>query len=276
MDPRITASFRSVFEPEASSTTKNNSSDWRSIRDVAQARSRYFGIRAGRKLINKAIGVNPREDTLSERSDTDAGKPIKRGIFNPATLGVPLPDKQTDILIANSFQKEGGAARAAFRSFTGIKQIFPNTHYLTLFRDDDSDDISGLRNGSLEATKARDLAMIDQSILGLYPDRDRRMSLFTPNVLANPLRIPISRFSAKLLHLHWVAWTMLEVEELANLNVPVVWTLHDTWAFTGGCHYTEDCSRFKQSCGMCPQLGSTDEEDLSICSGAGNRRLSPD
>ncbi len=33
--------------------------------------------------------------------------------------------------------------------------------------------------------------------------------------------------------------------------------------FTGGCHYDEDCGRFVECCGECPQLGSKDVHDLS-------------
>jgi glycosyltransferase involved in cell wall biosynthesis len=33
--------------------------------------------------------------------------------------------------------------------------------------------------------------------------------------------------------------------------------------FTGGCHYNVGCERYRESCGRCPQLGSTDENDLS-------------
>jgi len=44
---------------------------------------------------------------------------------------------------------------------------------------------------------------------------------------------------------------------------PVVRTLHDWNAFTGGCHQPDDCSRFVDYCGRCPQLGSDAADDLS-------------
>ena len=44
---------------------------------------------------------------------------------------------------------------------------------------------------------------------------------------------------------------------------PVVWTLHDSWAFTGGCHVPGECVRYRDACGACPALGSTRERDLS-------------
>jgi glycosyltransferase involved in cell wall biosynthesis len=33
----------------------------------------------------------------------------------------------------------------------------------------------------------------------------------------------------------------------------VFWTLHDTWAFTGGCHYEQGCKKFESECNACPQ-----------------------
>ena len=35
------------------------------------------------------------------------------------------------------------------------------------------------------------------------------------------------------------------------------------WAFTGGCHYDEECAGFQKQCGACPVLGSSKEKDLS-------------
>lgn len=36
-------------------------------------------------------------------------------------------------------------------------------------------------------------------------------------------------------------------------QVPVFMTLHDCAAFTGGCIYPKDCTRFEDRCGACPQ-----------------------
>jgi glycosyltransferase involved in cell wall biosynthesis len=39
-----------------------------------------------------------------------------------------------------------------------------------------------------------------------------------------------------------------------SAKVVVVWTLHDTWAFTGYCYQPLDCMRWKTGCGRCPQV----------------------
>jgi glycosyltransferase involved in cell wall biosynthesis len=36
---------------------------------------------------------------------------------------------------------------------------------------------------------------------------------------------------------------------------PVVWLLHDMWAFTGHVAYSYDCERWRTGCGSCPYLG---------------------
>ena len=55
----------------------------------------------------------------------------------------------------------------------------------------------------------------------------------------------------------------MQIETLARFDKPVVWTLHDMWAFTGGCHYSESCDRYLNTCGACPQLHSTQDGDIS-------------
>lgn len=46
---------------------------------------------------------------------------------------------------------------------------------------------------------------------------------------------------------------------LIKMNIPVVFTLHDCWFFTGKCfHYIDaNCDRFKQCCSKCPKLRSS-------------------
>jgi glycosyltransferase involved in cell wall biosynthesis len=44
---------------------------------------------------------------------------------------------------------------------------------------------------------------------------------------------------------------------------PLVWVMHDQSAVTGGCGFSYDCEGFKQRCGRCPQLRSTDPDDAS-------------
>ena len=69
----------------------------------------------------------------------------------------------------------------------------------------------------------------------------------------------------EIIHLHWIAGFVDYGSFFTRVpnHIPIVWTLHDMNPFTGGCHYTEDCRRFVEICGKCPQLGSNKVRDLS-------------
>jgi glycosyltransferase involved in cell wall biosynthesis len=59
-----------------------------------------------------------------------------------------------------------------------------------------------------------------------------------------------------IINLHWIArfLSLNNLFELSRLNKPLVWTLHDMRAFTGGCHYSADCDKFVSNCENCPQI----------------------
>jgi glycosyltransferase involved in cell wall biosynthesis len=57
--------------------------------------------------------------------------------------------------------------------------------------------------------------------------------------------------------------SLKSLEKLADLGKPIVWTLHDMWAFTGGCHYAGACTNFQNACGDCWYLRRPHKKDLS-------------
>ena len=70
---------------------------------------------------------------------------------------------------------------------------------------------------------------------------------------------------AEVINLHWVAG-FLDLGAFFDwlpAGMPLVWTLHDMGVFTGGCSQDLGCGKFTEQCGACPQLGSTDESDLT-------------
>ena len=68
---------------------------------------------------------------------------------------------------------------------------------------------------------------------------------------------------AEVINLHWIGGFVDLQAFFDRVSVPVVWTLHDMNAFTGGCHYDVNCDKYTRQCGACPQLGSEKENDPS-------------
>ena len=71
--------------------------------------------------------------------------------------------------------------------------------------------------------------------------------------------------ACEVINLHWIAGFVDLQTFFANVasHVPIFWRLSDMNALTGGCHFDDGCGRYAESCGACPQLGSTDPRDLA-------------
>jgi glycosyltransferase involved in cell wall biosynthesis len=71
---------------------------------------------------------------------------------------------------------------------------------------------------------------------------------------------------ADLIHLHWINQGFLSLEsihQLKALKKPIIWTMHDMWVFTGGCHHSGRCHGYEKECGYCPYLKNPSAGDLS-------------
>lgn len=115
------------------------------------------------------------------------------------------------------------------------------------------------------------------SFLPFERDKSVRFSFSLANFGKNILQHPFVQ-EADVLHLHWVNQGFLSLEgirQLSELGKPIVWTLHDMWAFTGGCHYSRGCNHFEQSCGNCPYLRKPSGSDLSHRIWSRKNRLYP-
>ena len=73
----------------------------------------------------------------------------------------------------------------------------------------------------------------------------------------------IEKINPDIVHLNWMSNGFIKIEDICRIKKPIVWTLHDMFAFTGGCHYNNECSRFINKCGNCKVLGTKNEFDIS-------------
>ena len=67
-----------------------------------------------------------------------------------------------------------------------------------------------------------------------------------------------------IIHIHWINKGFININDLHLLNKPIVWTTHDIWIATGGCHLTMGCNHFEKECGNCLYLKRPYPNDLSF------------
>lgn len=165
------------------------------------------------------------------------------------------------ILIVNTSDIQGGAARAAYRLHKAL--LAEGVDSQMLVQSKASDDFTVL-GPQTKIQKALGKIRPTLDSLPVLRYKGRTKTLFSPGWLPfSGLADKINSLNPDVVHLHWIAGGMLRIEDLAKIKAPIIWSLHDNWAFTGGCHIMWECERYKQSCGSCPRLGSQKERDLS-------------
>jgi glycosyltransferase involved in cell wall biosynthesis len=160
------------------------------------------------------------------------------------------------ILHLSTSDLDGGGARAAYRLHTGLKAQSLDSRMLV--RAKQSTDWTVIAEKSL-------LTKLSPPLSGLplkqYPLA--RPGMFSSQWIPDLIAPHVRQINPDIVHLHWVCNGFLRIETLSHLSKPIVWTLHDMWPFTGGCHYAGECLEYMRSCGSCPQLLSNKKNDLS-------------
>lgn len=162
-----------------------------------------------------------------------------------------------NILHLNTYDTFGGAARASYRLHQGLLKSGVNSQQFVLSKSSHDPTVYVYSEPRL-MKRLRTIA--DQWPLNSYPNHSRAFSVhWVPNSVPKKIK----NFNFDILHIHWIN-RLLVPEALPQITQkPVVWTLQDMWAITGGCHYTQGCDLFTKQCGQCPQLNSSKTHDLS-------------
>lgn len=155
---------------------------------------------------------------------------------------------------------KGGAAKAAFRIHQAVEQLVDS---FMAVNNKESDEYRILFPQSL--TQRTLIKVLTQ--LNYQPARflkgDKGL-MFSNGLLSSPGQFDILHtVNPDIVNLHWINEGLLSIKRISQFSTPVVWTVHDMWPFTGGCHYTINCEAYKSKCGKCPQLNSRKQYDLS-------------
>ncbi len=164
------------------------------------------------------------------------------------------------ILLLNTNDISGGAAMAAYRILKGLQQNGIEAQMLVQSKKGDDYSVIGPQT-KWQKIFGKLRPALDSIPVRFY--KQRKKIIFSPAFLADNINKTIQDVNPDIVHLHWIAGGFIKIESLAKIKKPIVWTLLDMWAFTGGCHYDEECGKYSNNCGYCPILGSHKKNDLS-------------
>jgi glycosyltransferase involved in cell wall biosynthesis len=164
------------------------------------------------------------------------------------------------ILHLNTFDIEGGAAKAAWRLHQGLRELGTDSRILVQTKTS-GDYTVYERDTDLARWLGKYRPLLE--ILPTLPYWSRPPTHWATEWMPTRIIQQIERLKPDVIHLHWVCRGFMSIPDIGKLTQPIIWTLHDSWAFTGGCHVPGNCALYKKECGMCPQLDSAQPDDLS-------------
>ncbi|MBB2145966.1 glycosyltransferase [Pedobacter sp. LMG 31464] len=164
----------------------------------------------------------------------------------------------------NTYDGNGGAGRACLRLSDALKANGVDSKVLVYYKFGHNPKIDTFSKNIFANARAIFNIMAERYLAKLFVKAVKTpfsLQWFGKSIVNHP-----ELKSADIIHLHWVNHGFLSpkfLAELDELEKPIVWTFHDSNAFTGGCHVRYSCEHFHKQCGDCPILRLSGKDDIS-------------
>lgn len=158
------------------------------------------------------------------------------------------------VLIVNTSERTGGAAIAANRLLHALNHNGVEARMLVRDRKTDAPEVANIP----QSWRLKANFLWERGVIWLNNGLSKKgiFQVDIANAGTDITRLEDFRW-ADVIHLHWVNQGFLSLKNLKHIlasGKPVVITLHDQWYFTGICHYSGECERYKTQCENCPML----------------------
>ncbi len=168
------------------------------------------------------------------------------------------------IVLVNTFDTNGGAAIACLRQAEALQSVGVQVKMLVMHKQGENE--IAIETSSSQYRKKWNFYVERIPFIAFHEgDKYYRFLMSTASTGEDISKHPAIQ-EADIIHLHWINRGFLSfksLQKLAELNKPILWTMHDQWPFTGGCHYSENCVNYEQQCGNCFVLKNPKQNDLT-------------
>jgi len=167
------------------------------------------------------------------------------------------------VVIVNTSESKGGAAVACKRQFEALTSIGIDCSLLVFHKTSNNPKVIQIPISKFKHQFLHFLFYIELFCLKFLKLKNKDFSLSIFGISLSKIK---EVQDADVIHLHWIHNSFINIKDIRNLsskNKKVFWTMHDMWAFTGGCHYADTCMKYTQSCSTCPQLKSNSIIDIA-------------
>ncbi|MDE6300798.1 MAG: glycosyltransferase [Muribaculaceae bacterium] len=158
------------------------------------------------------------------------------------------------ITLINHSDTLGGASVVTFRLMEALCRAGVDARLLVGRKNGDS-----LRVAEAAGSRRRMIPFLAEHASIFSHNGFSRSRLFRISI-ANA-GLPLDRhpwvIDADVVILNWINQGLLSLDTIKRMArmKPVIWTMHDMWNLTGGCHHAGSCTRYLTHCADCPLLG---------------------
>ncbi|KAB7887408.1 glycosyltransferase [Poseidonibacter ostreae] len=146
------------------------------------------------------------------------------------------------ILHLSTNDLHGGAAKAAYRLHKELIKCDIESIMLVQNKQSGDKNVIGPKN---KFRKFLNLMRptIDRILLKLTNKNCREQRSL--NILPSITYKKIKEINPDIIHIHWIGGGFIPIEEIRKYDKPIVWTLHDMWAFSGAEHILSNKGCYK-------------------------------
>jgi glycosyltransferase involved in cell wall biosynthesis len=128
---------------------------------------------------------------------------------------------------------DGGAAKAANRLHQAQLKEGLDSHMLVVNKV--TSDSTVIPVNKINMIRVKINSLLSRLIMSRFKDSNpvkHSLNIFPTGIVKS-----INNLNPDVVNLHWIGDDMLSIGEVAKINAPIVWTMHDMWAFSGCEHY---------------------------------------
>ena len=173
------------------------------------------------------------------------------------------------VLFVNTNESYGGAARATNRIMRGVQQKGVEVQMFVKNKSSQDRDIVSIWQFVPKNAIFKALDWVAEKIKNQWqhykwnPYKSTKKDVFLSDIRSMSSHGALQKLNYDIVHLNWINQRFLDIRELVKIKKTIVWTLHDSWAFTGICHVPYECKLYEHHCSACPMLGSSKERDYA-------------
>lgn len=147
---------------------------------------------------------------------------------------------------------KGGAAIAAYRLHRAMFEYGLDSKMVVFEKKRNDPEIVTIYKNKFEAIlyKIKIYIFADNGFI-----KDQEKGYFYKYNIGSFLRHNEEINEADIIVLHWISRGLVSIKNIQNLlddGKKVYWVMHDMYPFTGGCHHSHECEKYKDDCSLCP------------------------